>query len=161
VTKEGKKKKPETPIDEVDGENDIEDRLPIWEQTTLGGALAVTYAREGMTITPVKIIFGPARTLEGLGYNVPDYALEGKKVPVGGKMCAIMIQSGSRETILAHGSVISSIAELAKTWSEKGSTGWTENGTDVIEKPKDLEERTYQVLKGDGQYGQLWLERVK
>ena len=159
--KKEKKPEPDTTVVDDHGENDIEDRLPIWEQATLGGALAVTYARAEMMITPVRIMFGPARTLEGLGYNVPEFALKGKKVPIGGKMCALLFQSGSKETILAHGSVISSIAELAKTWSEKGSSGWEENGCDVIEKPKELEERTYQVLKGEGQYGQLWLERVK
>lgn len=136
------------------------ERVPIWEQLSLSGDLSVTYAKEGMTVSPVKLSFAPGGILEQRGYAVPEYALKGKNIPVGGKLCVVINQEPPAETMLTHGSLVSSFAEIAKTWVELGAENIESGGIDIVENPSE-NAATFKVVKGDGQFGQLWLERVK
>ena len=136
------------------------ERVPIWEQLSLSGDLSVTYATEGMTCSPIKLSFAPGGILEQRGYAVPDYAMKGKNVPVGGKLCVVIHQEPPAETMLTHGSLVSSFAEIAKTWVELGAENQENQGIDIVENPSDSA-TTFRVVKGEGQFGQLWLERVK
>jgi hypothetical protein len=135
-------------------------RVPIWEQLSLSGDLSVTYAKEGMTCSPIKLSFAPGGILEQRGYAVPDYAMKGKNVPVGGKLCVVIHQNPPAETMLTHGSLVSSFAEIAKTWVELGAISQESGGIDLVENPSS-DPATFKVVKGEGQFGQLWLERVK
>jgi hypothetical protein len=141
------------------GENE-ETYVPIWEQTTLAGTRAVTFAKEGLTFIPMKVMFGFAGVLEQLGWQVPEFALKGKKIPPGGKLCAIIIEPGAGNAILSHGSMIESLKELCRDWSKAGAVGEQVDGCDVITNPDgDASTAGYVVRKGDGQYGTLWVER--
>lgn len=146
--------------DEEVGET--EERVPIWEQITLSGARAVTYATEGMTFQPVKMIFGAGGILEQQGWNVPPFALTGKGVPAGGKMCCIIIEVGQGNAILTHGSLVSSLAALATTWAKDFDpmSAGAVNGCEVIEIMESDASAVYDVKKGEGQYATLWIERV-
>jgi len=135
-------------------------RVPIWEQLSLTGDLAVTYAKEGMSCAPVKLTFAPGGILEQRGYNVPDYAMKGDNVPVGGKLCVVVHQEPPAETLLTHGSLVSSFAEIAKTWVELGAVNEEEAGCDVVENPSETPGQ-FKIVKGEGQFAQLWLERVR
>jgi hypothetical protein len=140
------------------------ERVPIWEQLSLSGDLSVTYAKEGMTCSPIKLSFAPGGILEQRGYAVPDYAMKGKNVPVGGKLCVVIHQEPPAETMLTHGSLVSSFAEIAKSWVELGAESQENQGVDIVENPSvavGRPPRTFKVVKGEGQFGQLWLERVK
>ena len=143
----------------TESENETE-RVPIWEQLSLTGDLSVTYAKEGMRVAPTKLTFGSAGILAQVGYAVPDYAVSGKNVPIGGKLCVVINQEPPLETVLTHGSLVSSFAELAKEWFELGAEDLEERGCDIVENP-NAKPATYKVVKGDGQFGKLWLERVK
>lgn len=143
-----------------DGENE---RVPIWEQITLSGARAVTFATEGLTFQPVKLIFGAAGILEQQGWNVPPYALKGQGVPAGGKLCCVIIEVGQGNAILTHGSLVSSLAELATTWAKEPKQlvgGGYVNGCEVIEIDEEKAQAAYIIKKGEGQYATLWIERV-
>jgi len=153
-------KKETTVADGDDGENE---RVPIWEQITLSGARAVTYATEGMTFQPMKLIFGAAGILEQQGWNVPPYALKGQGVPAGGKLCCVIIEVGQGNAILTHGSLVSSLAELAVQWQKDypGETqGDCRTGVEMILLPEERANAVYDIKKGEGQYATLWIERV-
>jgi len=144
-----------------DGENE---RVPIWEQITLSGARAVTYATEGMTFQPMKMIFGAAGILEQQGWNVPPYALKGQGVPAGGKLCCVIIEVGQGNAILTHGSLVSSLAELATTWAQDfdliAASTKADSVCEFIEIAEDDANAVYVIKKGEGQYATLWIERV-
>jgi len=152
-------KKDTTVVDGDDGENE---RVPIWEQITLSGARAVTYATEGMTFQPMKLIFGAAGILEQQGWNVPPYALKGQGVPAGGKLCCVIIEVGQGNAILTHGSLVSSLAELATTWAQDFDplSAGAVNRCEVIESTEAAAKAVYDIKKGEGQYATLWIERV-
>jgi hypothetical protein len=146
----------------IEDDGETEERLPIWEQITLSGARAVTYATEGMTFQPLKLIFGAGGILEQQGWNVPPFALTGKGVPPGGKLCAIIIEVGQGNAILTHGSLVSSLAELATSWAKdfEPVMQGPVNGCEVIEILEENAQAIYDVKKGDGQFATLWIERV-
>ena len=154
------KKKDTTGAKNSSGETEESERKFVWEQTTLAGSRAVTFAKAGEVFTPVKLMFAAGGIFEQLGFNVPEHALAGKKVPVGGKLCCVIEQQGERSVpLIAHGSVISSLLELGKSWMEAGAEGLEELGVQSIESPERLKVDEYEIRKGEGQYAQLWIER--